>query len=192
MPLPVSLTRISTTSLRTLPVRRSADTVTVPSCVNLTAFDTRFSSTCRKRVGSPSTQPTGPESSRDRRLRFWSARGSSVSSVCAISASRSKASRATGARPSIRVMSSTSFTRSSRIWAEFLSTGRYCRRATLSGASSIRSIMPRMPFSGVRISWLTTPRNRALARSPASAWSRDCFSSASAAIWWVMSRRTQT
>jgi hypothetical protein len=45
-----------------------------------------------------------------------------------------------------------------------------CGRVQLSPCSS--SATPRMPFSGVRISWLMTAMNSARARTPASAASR--------------------
>ena len=51
---------------------------------------------------------------------------------------------------------------SSRPWRKSVCSG-------VSGVSSKRSAMPRMPLSGVRISWLTVARKRPLARLAASA-----------------------
>ena len=50
--------------------------------------------------------------------------------------------------------------------------------------------MPRMPLSGVRISWLTMARKRDLARLAASAWSRASASARSASTRSVTSRPT--
>ena len=50
--------------------------------------------------------------------------------------------------------------------------------------------MPRMPLSGVRISWLTMARKRLLARLAASAWSRASASARSASARSVTSRPT--
>ena len=50
--------------------------------------------------------------------------------------------------------------------------------------------MPRMPLSGVRISWLTMARKRLFARLAASAWSRASASARSASARSVTSRPT--
>ena len=48
------------------------------------------------------------------------------------------------------------------------------RCSSFSLVSSSRWVMPRMPFMGVRISWLMVARNSDLARLPASACSLAC------------------
>ena len=53
--------------------------------------------------------------------------------------------------------------------AEDLTMPRYSRCSAVSSVSSASSVMPRMPFIGVRISWLMLARNSLLARLAASA-----------------------
>jgi hypothetical protein len=57
-----------------------------------------------------------------------------------------------------------------------------------SSVSRSSAVMPRMPFIGVRISWLMAARKRDLARLAASAWMRA--SRRSSSVWRrsVMSR----
>ena len=57
----------------------------------------------------------------------------------------------------------------SRLSAADLTVFRHCRWSSVSGVSRTSSVMPRMAFMGVRISWLTLARNSSLARLAASA-----------------------
>ena len=50
-----------------------------------------------------------------------------------------------------------------------LTVVRYCRWSPVRKVSRARSVMPRMAFMGVRISWLTRARNSSFARLAASA-----------------------
>ena len=65
---------------------------------------------------------------------------------------------------------------------------RKSRRSASSAVSSASSVIPKMPFIGVRISWLMVARNSLLARLPASAVSFADRSSSSACLRSVMSR----
>ncbi len=53
--------------------------------------------------------------------------------------------------------------------AELLTRPRYSRCRGVSSVSRASSVMPMMPFIGVRISWLMLARNSLLARLAASA-----------------------
>ena len=70
----------------------------------------------------------------------------------------------------------------SRLSAADLTVFRHCRWSSVSGVSRTSSVMPRMAFMGVRISWLTLARNSSLARLAASAASLACRSSASSRL----------
>ena len=77
MPIPVSLTTISMCELT-----RSTRTCTRPSFdVNLTAFDSRFHTTCCRRSGSPETGPTRGSTIVCRRMPFASAAGCTVATA---------------------------------------------------------------------------------------------------------------
>ena len=60
----------------------------------------------------------------------------------------------------------------SSVSPEVLAALAYVSCSGVNSVSSSRSAMPRMPLSGVRISWLTVARKRDLARLAVSAWSR--------------------
>jgi hypothetical protein len=68
--------------------------------------------------------------------------------------------------------------------AENLTVSRHSRCSAVSGESSASSVMPMMPFIGVRISWLMLARNSLFARLPSIALSR-----ASAARCWPSAGR---
>ena len=53
MPMPVSMTSISSTPVSIFAIFGDSLTVILPSVVNLSALLNRFSKTCRKRQGSP-------------------------------------------------------------------------------------------------------------------------------------------
>ena len=61
--------------------------------------------------------------------------------------------------------------------AELLTRPRYSRCRGVSSVSRASSVMPMMPFIGVRISWLMLARNSLLARLAASAASLAICSS---------------
>src|SRR5437588_712398 len=60
-------------------------------------------------------------------------------------------------------------------WADDLTISRYSRCSRLSGVPRASAVMPRMPFMGVRISWLMLARKSLLARLAASAASLACI-----------------
>ena len=66
------------------------------------------------------------------------------------------------------------------------------RWSSMSELPASRSVMPITPLRGVRISWLMVARNWALARAPASAFSRACTSACSVSFRCVMSVAMQT
>ena len=61
-----------------------------------------------------------------------------------------------------------------RASAEAFTMCRYSRCSKLSGVSSVRFVIPMMPFIGVRISWLMFARKSPFARFAASAASIAC------------------
>ena len=65
---------------------------------------------------------------------------------------------------------------------------RYWRGSSPIGLASTSSVIPMMPLSGVRTSWLMLAMNSLLARLAASAASRACASSTSARLRAVTSR----
>src|SRR5437879_11276712 len=75
----------------------------------------------------------------------------------------------------------------SKDWAEECTMSRYSRCSGLRSVSSASSVMPRIPFMGVRISWLMLARNSLLARLAASAACLAFCNSASARFLEVMS-----
>ena len=77
----------------------------------------------------------------------------------------------------------------SRLSAADLTVSRHCRWSSVSGVSRTSSVMPRMAFMGVRISWLTLARNSSLARLAASAASLAWRSSSSSRLRSEMSWR---
>ncbi len=62
--------------------------------------------------------------------------------------------------------------------ADSLTKPRLSRCSEVRSVSKTSSVIPRMPFMGVRISWLMVARNVLLASLPASAASLACSSSA--------------
>ena len=72
--------------------------------------------------------------------------------------------------------------------AEDLATERYSCCSGVRRVSSVRSIMPMVPCTGVRISWLMRVRNSVLARLASSAAAIDFLSIFSVCLRLVMSR----
>ncbi len=92
------------------------------------------------------------------------------SQVSPSAARKRKIGRVQFQRPaSILAKSRMSLMRPSRLSAADLTVVRYCRWSSVSGVSRASSVMPRMAFMGVRISWLTLARNSSLARFADSA-----------------------
>ena len=88
---------------------------------------------------------------------------------------------------SILEKSSRSLITLSRASAEDLTIVKYCLCSSEPEVSMASSVMPRMAFIGVRISWLTLARNSLLARLAASAASLARRSASSACFWSSMS-----
>ncbi len=181
MPGPESVTENS--SITDSGVASTARTArdTRPASVNFSALSSRFTSTWRSRMGSP-TRPSGTSSgTRKAKPRpFSSARCTNM--VCRVdrrlrrrntwlSSSTMPASILEKSRMSLMSASSDS--------AEFCAASRYSRCSSSSGVSSARSSMPSTPFMGVRISWLMEAKNSLLALSAASAASLATRSSRS-------------
>ncbi|HKI35667.1 MAG TPA: hypothetical protein VKA46_27675 [Gemmataceae bacterium] len=80
------------------------------------------------------------------------------------------------------VKSSRSLIMPSRLSAPDLTVFRHRRWSSVSGMSRTRSVMPRMAFMGVRMSWLTLARNSSLARLAAAAASLAWRSSSSSRL----------
>ncbi len=146
-------------------------TVTSPASVNLMALPTRLMSTWRSRSASP-TRASGTSgatrhaSSSD---RWWARRAS----ICRVSPSMSRSANGLAFRSSLPASifekSRMSFMIRSSASAEFLTMPRNCRCSGSSGVARTSSVMPMMPFIGVRTSWLMLARNSLLARLAASA-----------------------
>ena len=75
----------------------------------------------------------------------------------------------------------------SRLSAADFTVFSHCRGSSASGVSRISSVMPRIAFIGVRISWLTLAKKASLARLPASASSLARSKSSSSCLRSVMS-----
>ena len=71
--------------------------------------------------------------------------------------------------------------------ADDLTMPRYSRCRVSSGVSSTMSVMPMIPFIGVRISWLMFARNSLFMRLALSAASLACISARVACFWSVTS-----
>ncbi|MNN16562.1 hypothetical protein D3C81_1297060 [compost metagenome] len=184
MPMPVSRTlrrRLATPS----PLARSrALTTTSPCGVNLMALPARLVSTWRSRPGSPSRVcgSAGSTSSTSSRP-LACARMACARMVSCSSWRRSKGMLSRVSMPaSIFEKSRMSLMMHSRASAEALTISRYLRWWASSSESSTRSVMPRMPFIGVRISWLMLARNSLFERLADSATSLASSSARSAAF----------
>ncbi len=182
MPSPVSLTA----KRSSVPARMSStdetSTSTLPWSVNLIALPTRLCSTCWMREASPIARAgncgaTVIEKSRP----LARAVSPSRRPTSPATSRRSKGRASTTSLPdSMRARSRMSFTSVSR-WRPERRTISTCSRCC--GLSSPRSsswVMPMMPFSGVRISWLITATKRLLlllVSSAASSARRRCSAS---------------
>ena len=135
------------------------------------ALPTRLSNTWRSRPASP-TRPSGTSDGtwQTSSSPFRWARTARARRVSPTAARRWKSATSSSSLPaSILEKSSRSLIMPSRLSAADLTVFRYCRWSSVRGVSRARSVMPRMAFMGVRISWLTLARNSSLARFAASA-----------------------
>ena len=174
-PMPVSRTDTRSTTLLGSPScgsgSRSTRMTTSPWGVNLSALLVRFISTCRSRPGSPckrtgTASSTKPTSSTPRRL----ASSDSVSSTASMTRRTSKSISSRSSLPaSIFEKSRTSFSTAIRLAAHARARSRKSRRSSASVVSSASSVIPKMPFIGVRISWLIVARNSDFASDASSA-----------------------
>ena len=162
--------------------------------VNLIALPTRLTRTCRSRPASPikasgtsgvALQASSSPLEWARSARAWS-----------VSSSASRREKGMGSRlslpASILEKSRMSLMTLRRESAELLTRLRYSRCRGVSSVSRASSVMPMMPFIGVRISWLMLARNSLLARLAASAASLAIRSSSCASLISVMSVRRLT
>ena len=168
MPGPVSSTSIS--SPLPAPTSRS-DTSTHPASVNFTALPTRFTRICRTRAGSPIRCGTNLGSmSATRASPFPCAAKPNISTQSWTRETASKESWRSSKRPDSRRESSSTFSSKSRSPRPARrNTWTYSRWSRCSGVPSSRSAMPRIAFSGVRISWLMAAMKEPLARAASSA-----------------------
>ena len=189
MPAPLSEIVHSSRSEPSRRCRAARVTRTPPRRVNLMALPMRLNSTCRILAASPSSISGRPSSRRQARERpFFSAATRKRSSMAATSSRGAKGAAATDSLPdSTRERSRMSL--SSCVRRPEAVTAMARRRCCSGdrGVSSRVCSMPRMPFRGVRISWLMLARNSLLVRLAASAFSRAATSSASFFFWAVTS-----
>ena len=170
MPIPVSVTvRTTRQSSPAGSVRRL--TRTSPSWVNFTALETRFERHWRTRTGSKhSALVSGSVISSFSSMPFSRARGSNRRMMRRAAWRRSPSMGSISSLPaSILVRSSTSSTRASSVLPESRMVSTFSRWLQDRVSSDTSDwAMPRMPFSGVRISWLIEARNWDLAILAAS------------------------
>jgi len=154
---------------------------TSPCGVNLKAFPTKFKRTWRNRPGSPRSACGTYGSSGATRCRrlSWAGLIKRLTISCRISG-RLKSTISRSSLPaSIFEKSRISFRIVRRDSAELLAVVVYSYCSRVRSVSRISSVIPRVPFIGVRISWLMVARNSDLTRLAASAASLDCRSSVS-------------
>ena len=150
---------------------QATSTVTSPRSVNLMALPTRLTMICRSLVGSPiSVSGTSGCTSQLSSIPFSSARVAKTFNVVSRLLRRLKSMDSNSSLPaSILEKSRISLIRVSKESAEIFTMVRYSRCSELSSVSRARSVMPMIPFMGVRSSWLMLARNSLLARLAASA-----------------------
>jgi hypothetical protein len=139
--------------------------------VNFIAFPTRFNSTCRIRVLSPSTTAGTFGSTRQISSNPASAARSANNSTLAPTHPRiSTGTRSTSSRRlSIREKSRMSLMISSSDSPAVRTVSRYSRCSASTSVSSSSAVSPITAFIGVRISWLMLARNSPLACAAPSA-----------------------
>ena len=174
IPMPVSETVKCTIIPHSSFASCRAFTATSPSLVNLMALPTRFSSTCLSRVISPrATSGTSGATSQRSSSPFSSARTARVFSADSRLSRTSKSTDSRSSLPaSILEKSRISLITVSKESADTFTVSRHSLCPRFSSVSRAKSVMPMMPFSGVRISWLILAKNSLFARLAASATSR--------------------
>ena len=90
---------------------------------------------------------------------------------------------------SILEKSRTSFSTESKEFADELTVSKYSRCSAVSSVSRASSVIPMIPFMGVRISWLMLAKNSDLRREASSAASLARTISCSAFFRALMSSR---
>ncbi len=180
--MPVSLT--SKRKVWVVGVASNTETLaTISPCwVNLTALPSKLLKTWRKRTGSPRATmgSLGKAQSNSTSLR-WALSANRVA-TSSTRARNSKSTISSSSLPaSILEKSKTSLMILSRLTPDCWMTS--AKRRCLAGNSvpNRRSAIPRMPFIGVRISWLMLARNCDFARLAASARSLAALSSRTSA-----------
>mmetsp|Transcript_15422 Transcript_15422/g.43139 ORF Transcript_15422/g.43139 Transcript_15422/m.43139 type:complete len:226 (-) Transcript_15422:1574-2251(-) len=166
MPMPVSATlNRSFSKLAVCPGSLSTLTIISPACVNFMALDSRFSSTCLIRSASARTMACTLSS-----MSGMTSRPFLAALIMMVSSASSTAS----ATPNFTGFS-TSLPLSMRVMSRILLMRRssdsalVCTTSASSACSCVRSVVssswliPRIPLSGVRISWLMFARNWLLA-----------------------------
>ena len=182
MPMPVSRTLKRSTAASPSRLSSELNSSTVPCAVNLMALLVRLTSTCSSRSASPSTwsTPSGSDPIRTS-IGLSCAATPMLAAIFSITSARRNGACSMLMWPaSIFDTSSTSLMMPSKDWP----AARILRVISSPSPSSLpRSsshAMPRMAFSGERISWLMLARNSALLRLAASAASRASSMASSA------------
>ena len=146
-----------------------------PGAVNLMALPTRLTTIWRRRPGSPTNElgHLGRDVARQLQSLLVGAHGQDLMSRRGSRAGRSRSSSSSSLPASILEKSRMSLItvkqRLGRLLDQSAGTRAARRSSSVSRASSV---MPMMPFMGVRISWLMLARNSLLARLAFSARSR--------------------
>ena len=166
MPMPVSATASTTRHVSPCSSSMATVTVTPPSRVNLTALPSRLSSTWRSRPGSPLRVRGMPGGTMALSASpfCWALRAIERTLACTSSRRSNGTSSRSSLPASILEKSRMSLTMVSSASAEAFTKAMSSRCWASSVDSSTSSVMPRMPFMGVRISWLMLARNSLLAR----------------------------
>ena len=151
-----------------------------PRLVNLIALPIRLISTCLKRVGSPTTKAgdSGPKVQAIARS-FSCALGISTCKQSSTVWRRSKGICSRLSLPaSILEKSRMSLMMSSNDKAERCTITMYSWASSAVAASKAKSVIPMMPFIGVRISWLMLAKKSLFARLASLAVCSACDNSA--------------
>ena len=152
--MPVSATQILSATSFSERSCRSTDIVTFPSSVNLSAFPTRFTSTCLSRAGSPTTHSGISDAIRQLIPTFLSrARKENICCTSSMICAGRNSSDANSSLPaSILEKSKISLRTPSRCLAEYPAIPRISACSGVSPVWDATSNMPRTPLRGVRIS----------------------------------------
>ncbi len=182
-PIPLSETAKATPILPLTPRTSTPPSATPPCSVNFTALSIRFSSAARSRTGSPTTSAGSfSEISTADRRPFAAARPASESPALRASARRSNRScRTPACRCRLFAASTNRVARLARCSAPALmvSTQRRSRSSRSDVAS--RSLMARMPVSGVRTSCAKAASAASTIPEAAVPW-RSCHSALAARL----------